>query len=100
MRVLTLANGVVSTIDAAVLSIHAIGRSYGRVTNNDKEHGVKQTDRLLANAGIDGTDDELRPWVKIATRRRSTLWCVVLLLFSIGGDGIRLQRSLFRASRW
>ncbi len=52
-RVLSLANGVVGTVDAAVLSIHAIGRGYARITNNDKKHGVKQTDRLLGNPGID-----------------------------------------------
>src|SRR5437762_13970644 len=50
MRVLSLANSVVGTVDAAVLSIHAIGRGYAHVTNKNEKHGVKQTDRMLGNA--------------------------------------------------
>ena len=52
-RVLSLANGVVGVLDAAMLSIHAIGRGYAHATNNSEKHGVKQTDRMLGNAGID-----------------------------------------------
>lgn len=52
-RVLSLANGVVGVLDAAVLSIHAIGRGYAHATNHSEKHGVKQTDRMLGNAGID-----------------------------------------------
>ena len=75
MRVLSLANGVVGTVDAAVLSIHAIGRGYARVTDNDKKHGVKQTDRLLANAGIE-VWSLFRPWAQF----------VVAELFEFGLD--------------
>lgn len=53
MRVLSLANGVVGVLHAAVLSIHAIGRAYAHATGGNKKHGVKQTDRLLSNDGID-----------------------------------------------
>lgn len=60
-RVLSLANGVVGTIDAAVLSIHAIGRGYAHATNNSEKHGVKQTDRMLGNAGIN-VWSLFRPW--------------------------------------
>lgn len=52
-RVVSLANGVVGVLDAAVLSIHAIGRGYAHATNHSEKHGVKQTDRMLGNAGID-----------------------------------------------
>lgn len=52
-RVLSLANGVVGVLDAAVLSIHAIGRGYAHATGKREKHGVKQTDRMLGNAGID-----------------------------------------------
>jgi hypothetical protein len=52
-RVMSLANGVVGVLDAAVLSIHAIGRGYAHATNHSEKHGVKQTDRMLGNAGID-----------------------------------------------
>jgi hypothetical protein len=72
MRVLSLANGVVGTIDAAVLSIHAIGRGYARVTNNDKKHGVKQTDRLLANAGIE-VWSLFRPWAQFVVGERKEI---------------------------
>ena len=52
-RVMSLANGVVGVLDAAVLSIHAIGCGYAHASNNSEKHGVKQTDRMLGNAGID-----------------------------------------------
>lgn len=71
-RVLSLANGVVGTIDAAVLSIHAIGRGYARVTNNAKKHGVKQTDRLLGNAGID-VWALFGPWAQFVVGERTEL---------------------------
>ena len=53
MRVLSLANNVVGTVDAAVLSIHAIGRGYAHAANKAEKHGVKQADRMLSNEGID-----------------------------------------------
>ena len=52
-RVLSLANGVVGVLDAAALSIHAIGRGYAHATGGSEKHGVKQTDRLLGNRGIE-----------------------------------------------
>ena len=52
-RVLSLANSVVGVLDAAALSIHAIGRGYAHATGMNAKHGVKQTDRLLSNPGID-----------------------------------------------
>jgi hypothetical protein len=52
-RVLSISNSVVGVLDAAVLSIHAIGRGYAHATNHREKHGVKQTDRMLGNAGID-----------------------------------------------
>lgn len=52
-RVLSLANGVVGVLHAAVLSVHAIGRGYASAIGGNKKHGVKQVDRLLSNQGID-----------------------------------------------
>jgi hypothetical protein len=52
-RVLSVANGVVGVLDAATLSIHAIGRGYAHATGKNEKHGVKQTDRMLGNGGID-----------------------------------------------
>lgn len=53
LRVLSLANGVIGVLHAAVLSIHAIGRAYADVIGGNNKHGVKQTDRMLSNDGID-----------------------------------------------
>jgi hypothetical protein len=55
LRVLSLANGVVGVLHAAVLSIHAIGRAYAHAVSGNEKHGIKQTDRLLSNSGI-------KPW--------------------------------------
>ncbi len=52
LRVLSLANGVVGVLHAAVLSVHAIGRAYAKAIGGNKKHGVKQLDRLLSNAGV------------------------------------------------
>jgi hypothetical protein len=71
-RVLSLANGVVGTVDAAVLSIHAIGRGYARATNHDKRHGVKQTDRLLGNPGID-VWTLFQPWAQFVVAERKDI---------------------------
>ena len=72
MRVLSLANSVTGTVDAAVLSIHAIGRGYARVTNNDEKHGVKQTDRMLGNKGIE-VWDLFRPWAQFVVGERKEI---------------------------
>lgn len=71
-RVLSLSNAVVGTVDAAVLSIHAIGRGYARITDNDKKHGVKQTDRLLGNPGID-VWTLFRPWAQFVVAERKEI---------------------------
>jgi hypothetical protein len=46
-------SSVIGVLDAAVLSIHAIGRGYAHAPNHSEQHGVKQTDRMLGDAGID-----------------------------------------------
>ncbi|HEY2778070.1 MAG TPA: IS4 family transposase [Gaiellaceae bacterium] len=72
MRVLSLANSVVGTVDAAVLSIHAIGRGYAHVANKREKHGVKQTDRMLGNAGID-VWQLFRPWAQFVVGERKEI---------------------------
>ena len=72
MRVLSLANSVVGTVDAAVLSIHAIGRGYAHVTNKNEKHGVKQTDRMLGNAGIE-VWQLFRPWAQFVVGERKEI---------------------------
>lgn len=71
-RVLSLTNGVAGTVTAAVLSIHAIGRGYARFTNQLEKHGVKQTDRMLGNAGIQ-VWELFRPWVAFVVAERKEL---------------------------
>jgi len=68
-RVLSLANCVVGTLDAAVLSIHAIGRGYAHATNNNEKHGVKQTDRMIGNTGIN-VWLLFHPWAKFVVGGR------------------------------
>lgn len=71
-RVLSLANGVVGVLKAAVLSIHAIGRGYAQATNHSEKHGVKQTDRMLSNGGID-VWGLFRPWVQFVVGVRTEI---------------------------
>lgn len=71
-RVLSLTNGVVGVLDAAVLSIHAIGRGYAHATNGSAKHGVKQTDRMLSNAGFDMWA-LFRPWAAFVVGQRSEI---------------------------
>jgi hypothetical protein len=51
-RVLSLGNGVIGVLHAAVLAVHAIGQAYAKVANIQPKSGVKQIDRLLSNDGF------------------------------------------------
>jgi hypothetical protein len=51
-RVLSLANGVAGVLNAALLSIHAIGQAYAKVAQITPKAAVKMMDRLLSNKGI------------------------------------------------
>lgn len=63
MRVLSLANGVAGVLNAAVLSIHAIGQAYARLAHITPKAGVKQMDRMLGNQGIE-VAAAMRCWAK------------------------------------
>jgi hypothetical protein len=52
-RVESLANGVAGVLNAAMLSIHAIGQAYAAMAHIEARSGVKQLDRLLSNVGVD-----------------------------------------------
>src|SRR5574338_1229425 len=54
-RVESLANGVAGVLNAAMLSIHAIGQAYAAMAHIEARSGVKQIDRLLSNVGVDLT---------------------------------------------
>ena len=52
-RVLSIGNGVAGVLNAAMLSVHAIGQAYAAMAKITPKHGVKQLDRLLSNVGVD-----------------------------------------------
>lgn len=63
LRVVSLANGVVGILNAAVLSLAAIGQAYARVANITPKSGVKQVDRMLSNEGLD-LSTLMKRWVQ------------------------------------
>jgi hypothetical protein len=63
LRVLSLANGVVGVLDAAVLSIHAIGQAYAAAALISAKSGVKQVDRMLSNGDL-RVEALLEKWVR------------------------------------
>ena len=52
LRVLSLSNALAGLLNAAVLSISAIGQAYAHLANIKAKSGVKQVDRLLSNGGV------------------------------------------------
>jgi hypothetical protein len=76
LRVVSLANGVVGVLNAAVLSIAAIGQAYARVANITPKSGVKQVDRMLSNDGLELTV-VMKRWVQFVV---GTAQSVVLAL--------------------
>jgi hypothetical protein len=50
--VLSLANGVAGVLQAAVLSVHAIGTAYAKLNRSQPKHGIKQVDRMLSNPDL------------------------------------------------
>jgi hypothetical protein len=62
-RVKSLANGVAGVLNAAVVSIAAIGRAYAQLAQVETKSGIKQVDRLLSNEEV--RLEELLPlWVR------------------------------------
>lgn len=61
-RVVSLANGVIGVLHAAVLAVHAIGQAYAKVANIQPRSGVKQVDRYLSNDGF-VMSHVLKSWV-------------------------------------
>lgn len=51
-RVLSLSNGLAGVLQAAVLSVHAIGMAYAKLNRSAPKHGIKQVDRMLSNGGL------------------------------------------------
>lgn len=61
-RVLSLSSGVIGTMHAASLGVHAIGLGLADVVGLEKKHAVKQIDRLVSNRRI-VIWDEFAYWV-------------------------------------
>jgi len=51
-RVLSIANAALGAIEAASLSVHAIGLGLAEVRGLSSKHSIKQVDRLLSNGGV------------------------------------------------
>jgi len=72
LRVLSLANGVAGVLNAAVLSIHAIGQAYAGLANITAKSGVKQVDRLLSNDGL-LLDGVIAQWVRFVVGHEASI---------------------------
>jgi hypothetical protein len=75
-RVLSLANGVIGVLHAAVLAVHAIGQAYAKVANIRPKSGVKQIDRLLSNDGL-VLSQILKSWVTFVVGVRKEIVVVL-----------------------
>jgi len=71
-RVLSLANGVVGVVHAAVLAIHAIGQTYAQCAGIKAKSGITQIDRLLSNKKLD-IDLAMCSWVRFVVGSRPEL---------------------------
>jgi len=71
-RVLSLANGVVGVLHAAMLGISAIGQAYAKVAGIQAKSGTKQVDRLLSNQGV-SLEVLFRAWVRFVVGPRAEL---------------------------
>jgi hypothetical protein len=63
LRVLSLGNALAGLLNAAVLSVAAIGQAYANLANIKGKSGIKQVDRLLSNGGVI-LDQVLTAWVR------------------------------------
>jgi hypothetical protein len=62
-RVLSLANGVAGVLQAAVLSVHAIGQAYAALAEILPKSAVKQIDRMLSNSAL-SLEVTLEQWAR------------------------------------
>ncbi len=76
LRVVSLANGVAGVLNAAVLSVHAIGQAYARVAEISPKSGIKQVDRTLSNGKL-AVEDVLANWVPFVIGAREEVVVLV-----------------------
>lgn len=72
LRVVSLANGVTGVMNAAVLSLHAIGQAYARVAEISSKSGVKQMDRVVGNSAI-SVEEAQKHWVPYVVGERKEI---------------------------
>jgi Transposase DDE domain len=75
-RVVSLGNGVAGVLNAAVLSVHAIGQAYAEVAGITPKSGTKQIDRTLSNGGIP-VDVAMKRWVQFVVAARRELVVII-----------------------
>lgn len=71
-RVESLANGVAGVLNAAMLTIHAIGQAYAAMAHIEARSGVKQIDRLLSNVGV-ALSALFPAWIRFVVGERAEL---------------------------
>lgn len=71
-RVESLANGVAGVLNAAMLSVHAIGQAYAAMAHIQPRSGVKQLDRLLSNVHVK-LDGLFPAWIRFVVGVRTAL---------------------------
>src|SRR5487761_2171861 len=71
-RVYSLANATLGVISSASLAVNTIGQGLALARGRLTKHAIKQVDRLLSNAGIDG-DDLLKRWVPHVVGQRPNI---------------------------
>jgi hypothetical protein len=76
LRVVSLANGVAGVLNAAMLSVHAIGQAYAKVADIHPRSGTKQIDRTLSNGGIQ-VDLVMRRWVEFVVAARKEVVAII-----------------------
>jgi Transposase DDE domain len=71
-RIESLANGVAGVLNAAMVTIHAIGQAYAAMAKIEAKSGVKQIDRLLSNVGVN-LDALFPSWIRFVIGVRTQL---------------------------
>jgi hypothetical protein len=75
-RVVSLGNGVMGVLNAAMLSVHAIGQAYAGVAEITAKSGIKQIDRTLSNGGI-SVDQMMKRWVEFVVGARPEIVAII-----------------------
>jgi DDE family transposase len=75
-RVVSLGNGVAGVLNAAMVSVHAIGQAYAEVAGISPKSGTKQVDRTLSNGGI-AVDVAMRRWVQFVVAARTEIVVII-----------------------